>query len=139
MRSSCSITSPLTSTKRNQNVHQITKQNCSNGNRLSCSRWHNEYSRVVLLSIVTTNQEHKNHTNCFVHIFRPEVQSIFDKYTKSAINRRLKKEDALQMFEKEFHLSPQRAEEMFYHFDTDRNGYMSLWEFVHFYKVIGQS
>ncbi len=66
------------------------------------------------------------------------MQNIFDKYTKSAINRRLKKVDALEMFEKEFSLTPERAEQMFYHFDTDRNGYMSLWEFVHFYKVIGQ-
>ncbi len=62
---------------------------------------------------------------------------MFDKYTKGNLNRRLKKDDALEMLKTEFNLSQERAEQMFAHFDTDRNGYLSLWEFIHFYKVVG--
>lgn len=66
----------------------------------------------------------------------PEVQSVFDKYTVNFV-RRLNKDKALEMFEKEFNLSPERAATMFDMFDQDRNQILSAWEFSLFFQSFG--
>ncbi|KAK3578802.1 hypothetical protein CHS0354_030221 [Potamilus streckersoni] len=68
----------------------------------------------------------------------PEVQEIFDKYIHNFV-RRLKKEDACVMLQKEFNLSQERAEHMFDFFDMDKNGALSIWEFHQFYVCMGNS
>lgn len=64
------------------------------------------------------------------------MQSVFDKYTVNFV-RRLNKDKALEMFEKEFQLNPERAEIMFEMFDKDRNNVLSAWEFYLFYTTFG--
>ncbi|KAK2184870.1 hypothetical protein NP493_250g04064 [Ridgeia piscesae] len=68
---------------------------------------------------------------------RPEVQRIFQKYIHSNLGRRLAKKDAILMLENEFALKSHQAELLFDHFDADQNGFFSLWEFQHFYDVVG--
>lgn len=65
-----------------------------------------------------------------------EVQKVFDKYTVNFV-RRLNKDKALEMFEKEFELNSERAEIMFEMFDKDRNSILSAWEFYLFYESFG--
>ena len=72
----------------------------------------------------------------FSFFCRPEVQSVFDKYTVNFV-RRLNKDKALEMFEKEFNLSPERAATMFDMFDQDRNQILSAWEFSLFFQSFG--
>ena len=48
------------------------------------------------------------------------------------------KKEAIHMFETEFRLQTKHAEEFFKHFDTDENDSLSLWEFQHFYNVVGE-
>ena len=75
----------------------------------------------------------------YVHstsFFRKEVQAIFDRYVKNNV-RRLPKEEALGMLQKEFNLSPEQANAMFDSFDGDHNGIMSLYEFQQFYQCVG--
>ena len=47
------------------------------------------------------------------------------------------KKDAVVMLENEFALKSHQAELLFDHFDTDKNGFFSMWEFQHFYNVVG--
>ncbi|KAI0216126.1 hypothetical protein LSAT2_031824 [Lamellibrachia satsuma] len=68
---------------------------------------------------------------------KPEVQRIFDKYVHSNLGRRLAKNDAVLMLQNEFALNSHQAELLFDHFDADQNGFFSLWEFQHFYDVVG--
>lgn len=65
-----------------------------------------------------------------------EVQKVFDKYTVNFV-RRLNKDKALEMLEKEFELNPERAELMFETFDKDRNSIFSAWEFYLFFVSFG--
>jgi len=64
------------------------------------------------------------------------VQKVFDKYCVNFV-RRLNKPTAIEMFAKEFGLSPERADHMFEMFDKDRNGVLSAWEFYLFYESFG--
>ncbi|KAK2183149.1 hypothetical protein NP493_322g01027 [Ridgeia piscesae] len=65
-----------------------------------------------------------------------EVQRMFDQYVHNNV-RRLKRDDALVMFEKEFEMTPEQAAQIFDSFDKDRNGIMSIWEFEQFYHCVG--
>lgn len=65
-----------------------------------------------------------------------DVQKLFDNYTINFV-RRLPKDRALEMFQKEFNLSKERAEVMFEMFDQDRNNVLSAWEFYLFYTSFG--
>jgi len=67
----------------------------------------------------------------------PEVEEIFSRYTPNSMVRRLNHDNAIRLFTKEFHISKERAEEFFNRFDADGNGQLSLWEFQHFYNVVG--
>ncbi|ELU13957.1 hypothetical protein CAPTEDRAFT_223283 [Capitella teleta] len=67
-----------------------------------------------------------------------EVQAIFDRYVKNNV-RRLAKDEAIAMLEKEFSLAPEQANAMFESFDGDHNGIMSLYEFQQFYQCVGNS
>ena len=73
---------------------------------------------------------------CILSACRAEVQCVFDKYTVNFV-RRLNKDKALEMFQKEFQLSPARAELMFEMFDKDRNNILSAWEFYLFHTTFG--
>lgn len=64
------------------------------------------------------------------------MQAIFDRYVKNNV-RRLPRDEALAMLEKEFNLSVQQATAMFDSFDSDHNGVMSLYEFQQFYQCVG--
>ena len=68
--------------------------------------------------------------------FRPEVQAIFEKYV-SGNTRRLVRDDAINMLMSEFIIERKWAEQFFTHFDADSNDVFSLWEFQHFYHVVG--
>ena len=68
--------------------------------------------------------------------FRPEVQAIFEKYVPGN-TRRLVKDDAISMLMSEFIIERKWAEQFFTHFDADSNDVLSLWEFQHFYHVVG--
>ena len=61
---------------------------------------------------------------------------MFDKYTKNNV-RRLPKADAIRLLMNEFKLKEEQAKDFFTRFDADRNGQFSLWEFLHFYNVVG--
>ena len=61
---------------------------------------------------------------------------MFDQYVHNNV-RRLKRDDALVMFEKEFEMTPEQAAQIFDSFDKDRNGIMSIWEFEQFYHCVG--
>lgn len=65
-----------------------------------------------------------------------EVQKVFDKYTVNFV-RRLNKNTAIQMFQKEFKLDQEKSEVMFETFDEDRNDILSAWEFYHFFTCFG--
>lgn len=65
-----------------------------------------------------------------------EVLAVFEKYMKNNV-RNLKKDQALDMFEKEFGLDSEQGEIMFNTFDKDKNGIMSIWEFQQFYMSVG--
>ncbi|XP_046357386.1 uncharacterized protein [Haliotis cracherodii] len=65
-----------------------------------------------------------------------EVEQMFDKYVTN-FTRRLKKDAALNMLEKEFSLSEEEADIIFGVFDKDQNNELSLWEFNQFYNTIG--
>ena len=65
------------------------------------------------------------------------MQKVFDKYTVNFV-RKLKKEVALEMFQKEYELDAEWAEVMFQMFDKDGNGVLSIWEFNLFYQTFGQ-
>lgn len=67
-----------------------------------------------------------------------EVLQVFDKYIKNNV-RNLKKDQALELFEKEFGLDVEHGEIMFNTFDKDKNGIMSIWEFQQFYMALGDS
>ena len=71
-----------------------------------------------------------------ISIFRPEVQAIFEKYVPGN-TRRLVREDAIAMLSSEFMIEKRFAEIFFQHFDADANDVLSLWEFQHFYHVVG--
>lgn len=62
--------------------------------------------------------------------------AVFEKYMKNNV-RNLKKEQALELFEKEFGLDQEQGEAMFKTFDKDMNGIMSIWEFQQFYMCMG--
>ena len=64
------------------------------------------------------------------------MQAIFDRYVKNNV-RRLPKDEALEMLEKEFNLTVEQATAMFDSFDSDHNGVMSLYEFQAFYQCVG--
>ena len=66
------------------------------------------------------------------------MQAIFDRYIHNNV-RRLKREDALVMLEKEFDLSEGQAAVMFDTFDKDHNNIMSIWEFQQFYLCVGNT
>lgn len=61
---------------------------------------------------------------------------VFDKYIAKNV-RNLKKDQALDLFEKEFGLNKEQGETMFSTFDKDQNGIMSIWEFQQFYIAMG--
>ena len=61
---------------------------------------------------------------------------VFDKYIAKNV-RNLKKDQALDLFEKEFGLNKEQGETMFNTFDKDQNGIMSIWEFQQFYVAMG--
>lgn len=65
-----------------------------------------------------------------------DVQKVFDKYTVNFV-RKLKKEVAIEMFQKEFDLDPEWSEVMFHMFDKDRNDALSIWEFYLFFQCFG--
>ncbi|KAL4228667.1 hypothetical protein ACF0H5_011712 [Mactra antiquata] len=65
-----------------------------------------------------------------------EVMAVFEKYMKNNV-RNLKKEQAIDLFEKEFDLDREQGEAMFKTFDKDMNGVMSIWEFQQFYMCMG--
>jgi len=64
------------------------------------------------------------------------VQDIFQRYQRG-FARRLQKPEAMNMFMTEFGLDEAQADEMFHTFDQDKNGVLSLWEFQHFYSIVG--
>ena len=74
--------------------------------------------------------------NPFLYFPRKEVMEVFDKYIKKNV-RSLKKDQAIEMFEKEFGLDKDQGETMFNTFDKDQNGIMSIWEFQQFYVAMG--
>ncbi|KAH3704246.1 hypothetical protein DPMN_079302 [Dreissena polymorpha] len=65
-----------------------------------------------------------------------EVMDVFEKYMQNNV-RNLKKEQATDLFQKEFQLDVEQAEVMFNTFDKDKNGIMSIWEFQQFYMCMG--
>lgn len=65
-----------------------------------------------------------------------EVLAVFEKYMKNNV-RNLKKDQAMELFEKEFGLDQEQGETMFNTFDKDKNGIMSIWEFQQLYMSIG--
>jgi Ca2+-binding EF-hand superfamily protein len=69
-------------------------------------------------------------------VFRKEVLAVFEKYMKNNV-RNLKKDQAMELFEKEFGLDHEQGEIMFNTFDKDKNGIMSIWEFQQLYMSIG--
>ena len=69
-------------------------------------------------------------------VCRAEVQKVFDKYTVNFV-RRLNKDKAVEMFNKEFQLNPERAAFMFEMFDKDRSGVLKAWQFYLFYTSFG--
>ena len=77
-------------------------------------------------------------TDVCLFVFRKEIQAIFDKYAQKNV-RRLKRDEAIVLLNKEFNLTEDQAAQMFDSFDQDKNGIMSIWEFQQFYQTIGKS